>query len=227
MATVTPFSSISVHKHFTHLSPPNATSLTQPMDMGVIKVLKTKYRSQLVTYVLSLLENEMPSLLLAVQISAKVDLLAAIQMVAYSWRQFSPRALMNCFEKYGFRQLGTEEGGEAEVVLKTSPTVTTHEQFIKIDKEIKCFFMCEPKIVDGVVQLIISENSQAAQENGSEHSHENGEEALPLSKKRFLIILKKLDSTLCKMVWIQDRVLRILTCVLMISLENSGATSKS
>ena len=78
----------------------------------------------------------MPSSSTALQISAKVDLLTAIQMVADSWRQVSTRAIMDCFGKCGFRLLGTEEGGEAEVVLGTSPAVTNLEQFIKIDEKI-------------------------------------------------------------------------------------------
>ena len=51
--------------------------------------------------------------------------------------------------------------------------------------------MCEPNFVDEVVQLIISEKSPAAQEKGSEHSDENDEEALPLSKKDAAYHLKK------------------------------------
>lgn len=179
---------------FTNISltflPPNTTSLTQPMDMGVIKMLKTKYRSQLVRHVLSLLENQMPSSSTALQISAKVDLLTAIQMVADSWRQVSTRAIMNCFGKCGFRLLGTEEGGEAEV-HDPSPAVTNLDQFINIDEKIECFSMCEPNFVDEVVQLIISEKSPAAQEKGSEDSDENEEEALPLSKKDAVHHLKK------------------------------------
>ena len=69
--------------------------------------------------------------------------------------------------------------------------------------------MCEPNFDNEVVQFIISENNPAAQENGSEHSDENGEQAMALSKKMLHIILKNLDPTSSKMVWIQDRAFRI------------------
>lgn len=39
--------------------PPNTTSLTQPLDMGIIKNLKTKYRAKLVNFVLEKIEENL------------------------------------------------------------------------------------------------------------------------------------------------------------------------
>ena len=118
----------SAHPLLTDLSkitlrflPPNTTALTQPMDMGIIKNLKTRYCSELVKHILHLLENEMPTLSTALQVGAKVNILMVIQMVTDSWRNVPAATLRNCFAKCGFTSLETPDRGEAEVNVGRLP----------------------------------------------------------------------------------------------------------
>lgn len=71
--------------------PPNTTFLIQPLDMGIIKTLKTHHRGLLVTYILNAIEDDLvtPSIS-AVDISSKINILQAIQLfISGSWRKVS------------------------------------------------------------------------------------------------------------------------------------------
>ncbi|XP_008184737.1 tigger transposable element-derived protein 6-like [Acyrthosiphon pisum] len=120
--------------------PPNTTSLVQPLDMGIIKNLKTHYRGLLVTYILKAIEDNLvtPSTC-AIDISSKINILKAIQFVAESWRKVSV-TIQHCFAHCGFRPL---------IDLPIPPIVSIEndvvqcvgngELFIKIDDGVQCF----------------------------------------------------------------------------------------
>jgi len=117
--------------------PPNTTSLVQPLDMGIIKNLKTHYRGLLVTYILKAIEDNLvtPSTC-AIDISSKLNILQAIQFVADSWRKVSSVTIQHCFAHCGFRPL---------IDLPIPPIVSIEndvgngELFIKIDDGVQCF----------------------------------------------------------------------------------------
>ncbi|XP_050549077.1 tigger transposable element-derived protein 6-like [Daktulosphaira vitifoliae] len=70
--------------------PPNTTSFDQPLDMGIIKNLKVKYRIKLVNFILEKIEEKLfDSSATANQISGKINILQAIQFVFESWREVS------------------------------------------------------------------------------------------------------------------------------------------
>jgi hypothetical protein len=63
----------------------NTTSLVQPMDMGIIK-MTTLYCAKLVNYILEATEeNLLTSSSTAKEVSARIDLLQAVQFIADSW----------------------------------------------------------------------------------------------------------------------------------------------
>ena len=73
--------------------PPNTTSMTQPMDQGVIRALKAKYRSSAVKRLLYCLEKrkKMP----------KFSILTAMTMLNNAWNSIPDRIFLNCFKKSG------------------------------------------------------------------------------------------------------------------------------
>ena len=71
--------------------PPNTTALIQPMNMGIIKNLKSMYRGKVVCHILAEIEgNVLTSSATAQEISSAVNLLQAVQFIADSWRAVSP-----------------------------------------------------------------------------------------------------------------------------------------
>ena len=85
--------------------PPNTTALAQPMDMGIIKNLKSMYRGKLVRHIFAEIEDNMlTSSATAQEISSAVNLLQALQFIADSWRAVSPKTIQNSFRHCGFEQ---------------------------------------------------------------------------------------------------------------------------
>lgn len=74
--------------------PKNATSVCQPMDQGIIKVMKQHYRHRLVQRYIA--EMESPDLV------KKVTILDAMNYIKSSWLAVDPRTILNCFRKAGF-----------------------------------------------------------------------------------------------------------------------------
>ena len=70
--------------------PPNTTSITQPMDQGVIRSLKAKYRSLAVRKQIDTLEkgNLLP----------KFSILAAMSMLTKAWNSIPDGTFTNCFK---------------------------------------------------------------------------------------------------------------------------------
>ena len=83
-------------KYITGLSAPDTTSLVQPMDMGIIKNLKTFYRRKLVNYIIEKIEEKLvTSSSTSKEISAKINILQAVQFVADTWRATSTKTIKN------------------------------------------------------------------------------------------------------------------------------------
>lgn len=74
--------------------PPNATSKLQPLDQGIIKVLKQKYRKKLVQRYLKEMETTTPA--------KKLNVLDSMHYVSAAWNEISPEIIKNCFGKAKF-----------------------------------------------------------------------------------------------------------------------------
>lgn len=72
---------------------PNATAEIQPMDMGIIKDLKVKYRSGLLRQRILAIDQ---------RVEFKFDLLDSIHLLEQSWIKVKVETLENCFRKAGF-----------------------------------------------------------------------------------------------------------------------------
>ena len=71
--------------------PPNTTSVSQPMDQGVIKCLKAFYRRRLVNLMIKCLEQG--------QDLPKISILHALQLLVASWNDVTKTTITNCFGK--------------------------------------------------------------------------------------------------------------------------------
>ena len=81
--------------------PPNTTSKTQPMDQGVIRSLKVKYRRKIIK-----------PLIRAVDIKKKLpqtSILDAMQLLQSAWSEISELTIKNCFRKSGISEKSAEQ----------------------------------------------------------------------------------------------------------------------
>ena len=71
--------------------PPNTTSVSQPMDQGIIRCLKVNYRKRLVKLIFRSLDSN--------KSLPKISLLTALQLRASAWNAVSQATIANCFKK--------------------------------------------------------------------------------------------------------------------------------
>ena len=66
------------------------------MDQGVIRLLKSKYRTHIIKTIINTIDNvkQIPS----------ISILEAMKMLAHSWSEVSESTIINCFGKAGFRE---------------------------------------------------------------------------------------------------------------------------
>ena len=80
--------------------PKNTTSRLQPLDAGIIRNFKVKYRKSLVKYVLSRINDNAS----AVEVVQDGNILMAIRWVQRAWKDVTSSTVKRCFEKCGFRE---------------------------------------------------------------------------------------------------------------------------
>jgi len=83
--------------------PLNAMSKLQPLDQGVIKVLKQKYRKKLVQRYLLEMES------MTDEKTPKINVLHAIHYVSIAWDEIKPEVIKNCFNKAYFGNVSQED----------------------------------------------------------------------------------------------------------------------
>ena len=95
-----------------YFRPPNTTSCLQPMDQGVIRSLKCKYRTRIIKTIINAIDNgkQMPS----------ITILEAMKMLAHSWSEVSESFIINCFRKAGFKEGVSDEDDDPFSAFKSS-----------------------------------------------------------------------------------------------------------
>ena len=187
----------AAHPHLDNLKniqleflPPNTTSLVQPMDMGVIKNLKTLYRGKLVNYILeSIDENLLTSSTTAKEISSKISLLQAIQFVADSWRAIKATTIQNCFTNCGFKPLDISEilNNEQNEDMLPVPVINSQE-FLTVDNNLPCYDDNED-VEDLIVEGIASKHEKLDQDDD-----DDDESPVPVTNqeaKKFMAMLRR------------------------------------
>lgn len=86
--------------------PPNTTSVLQPMDQGMIRNIKAHYRARLLSRTVLCLDSGKVY---------KVDLLAAIHMLADAWKAVKPETIAHCFRHAGFAAAEEPEADDLDV----------------------------------------------------------------------------------------------------------------
>ena len=92
--------------------PPNTTSITQPMDQGIIQAAKLKFRKRQLRGIIHQMERK-PGLT-APELMKKTDVLQAIYWIDRSWKDTSAETIQKCFRKCGVSPQNVEAEAEQE-----------------------------------------------------------------------------------------------------------------
>ena len=83
--------------------PVNTTAVTQPLDQGIIKNFKLRYRSKIILKLIAQLDNKESVS------DVEIDLKQAINYLFIVWRSVSKTCIKNCFKKAGFEIFPNEQ----------------------------------------------------------------------------------------------------------------------
>ena len=141
------------------------------MDMGIIKNLKILLK--LVNYIIEKIEEKLvTSSSTSKEISAKINILQAVQFVADSWRATSTKTIKNCFGACGFKPLDSMTSPDAidsenNEILQV-PVINCAE-YLSIENNIECFDENE-ECKDSIVEHMLAKNPKLgeAQESDDE-----------------------------------------------------------
>ena len=153
--------------------PPNATSIMQPLDQGIILSAKRRYKKKLAERYLACVENnkDANSLLKA------LDIVQATNMIAALWRETSSTIIQNCFRKAGFKHHALDPAPETEDPLPVpAPDVWNRVQRWLGDVQFDEFVASEPEAGTAqpmsdqdIVNIVLTKNdAQDESDNESE-----------------------------------------------------------
>ncbi|XP_072119240.1 tigger transposable element-derived protein 4-like [Mobula birostris] len=176
--------------------PASRTYLVQPMDMGIIKKLKTLYRRKLVNHILEAIEeNLLTSSATAKEVCARVNLLHAIQFVTDSWREISSKTIQNCFALCGFKHSGfemTEMAGSENETISVLEQVGNCEEFEGINNHLECYNENED-LEDAIVESIVSIHQGRKYEDEESDQDDTSEPELVTTQdaRKFIVGLQR------------------------------------
>jgi hypothetical protein len=81
--------------------PPNATSILQPMDQGIIKNFKAHYRNLMINKLLNSVEHDNES---AYSMVKRINILESLYWIKTAWSAVKSETIVNCFKHAGFLQ---------------------------------------------------------------------------------------------------------------------------
>ena len=165
------------HIKFLMLSP-NATSIIQPLDQGIILSAKRRYKKKLAERYLACVENnkDTNSLLKA------LDIVQATNMIAASWRETSSTIIQNCFRKAGFKHHAVDPASEIQEdpLPAQAPDVWNRVQRWLGDVQFDEFAASEPEAGTAqpmsdqdIVNIVLTKNDV------QEESDDESEEEIP------------------------------------------------
>ncbi|XP_065642520.1 tigger transposable element-derived protein 6-like [Hydra vulgaris] len=125
----------SAHPHIEGLSninlifsPPNTTSVLQPMDQGVIRSLKAHYRHKIVRLCIKAVDNNEPM--------PKIFILQAMKDLVSSMNAVSKETVINCFKKAGISKTN-----------KSIEKADDDHSFKFLTEELNCLRELDPRAV--------------------------------------------------------------------------------
>ena len=172
--------------------PPNATSVIQPLDQGIILSVKRRYKKKLAERYLVSVENNKDANALLKQL----DIVAATNMVHNAWKETTSTIIQNCFRKVGFKHHNVDPQPVPEdPPVAPAPYVWNKVQRWMGDVEFDDFATSEPEshttqsmTDEEIINLVCTEND-APQEESDDEEDEEPPAKLIKSTNEFLEII--------------------------------------
>ena len=174
--------------------PTNATSAVQPLDQGIIRSVKRRYKKKLAERYLVSVENNKDANTLLKQL----DIVAATNMVANTWKEMNSTIIQNCFCKPGFKHHDVNHDPvPEELPVAPAPDVWKKVQRWMGDVQFDDFVASEseacttqPMTDEKIINLIHTEND-ALQEESEGKEDESLHAKLIESTNEFLVIINQ------------------------------------
>ena len=179
------------------LLPPNATSILQLLDQGIILSIKRRYKAKLAEKYLAFVENKED---VVVQLK-QFDVVAATNMIAQAWRETSSIIIKNCFKKASF--IHPELGEEPEP--EEPPVAPNPQSWRKVEKWLEMNFeefvaheppaaTTAPMTDEEIVHMIRTENDAPQEDSEDDISQTN----IIKSASEFLSVIEQQKAFLLK-----------------------------
>lgn len=163
--------------------PPNTTSITQPMDQGVIQTMKLKFRKRQLRYILQKLEANKE--MTGPELMRTTDVLQSIYWVDQSWRDVDPDTIKKCFRRCGVGVPAPDDGeemvAETDDVMEAACNRAVNmslQELASIDKDLATADNRPASSVDDLQRRL-----QDAEEDGAESDEDGDEMEQPVVSK--------------------------------------------
>ena len=103
--------------------PPNTTLVLQPMDQGVIRSLKVRYRTKVVQKMIEVIDGN--------KSLPNISVLNAVKILVKSQDEVTDKTVQNCFKKAGFCEIEEDDSVSDDPFAALKDIVT---QLINLDK---------------------------------------------------------------------------------------------
>ena len=103
--------------------PSNTTPVLQPMDQGVIRSLKVRYRTKVVQKMIEVIDGN--------KSLPNISVLNAVKILVKSWDEVTDKTVQNCFKKAGFCEIEEDDAVSDDPFAALKDTVT---QLINLDE---------------------------------------------------------------------------------------------
>ena len=156
--------------------PPNTTSVSQPMDQGVIKCLKAFYRRRLVNLMIKRLEQG--------QDLPKISILCALQLLIAAWNNVTKSTIVICFGKAKISAKDQVNAAEdSDDLFKELENDLT--ELRKIDPTLVPQDLTAQEIVDVDINFITTDNPESDEEilesvRSDKDEETNGDDSLEI-----------------------------------------------
>lgn len=161
---------VELHNIKLHFFPPNATSVLQPMDQGVIRSMKQVYRKQMLMQIMELPEET--------NLTKSVTLLDAVNMLSVAWESVSSYSISNCFRHAGLvknnfeaMDLDPEDDVPLSELLEINNIMALNKfnEYIRVDENLVTTEECtDNDLVQDLLQEPQEEDAQDAELEQSE-----------------------------------------------------------
>ena len=90
--------------------PPNTTSVLQPLDQGIIRAFKARYRKLMITSLLTKIDNSDS----ATELCRQISVLDAIHWITRAWNDTKDTTIVKCFNLAGFTTPNPDDDNAGE-----------------------------------------------------------------------------------------------------------------